>query len=925
MFVMKIFFSNKIFIVALLVVLFFWLIGPVPVRAASPTVLIAASNSDDQWKSKAAIVCTGTADESTINKYLAVGDTVQLAPGTFNITDSTGNMIGIDPVSNTRFYGQGNTTILNLENSGIYAYDCSNLEIDDMEIQGTIGSANAAAIFWVADNNQNGLNVSNIKCTASGGQDFYVCPYGNGVVLSNILFSNDDAYDPDGMGFMNSGESTATAPEISNITYYKCTVENAGVASTRNSPWVTGFDFAEGPTSLVVSNLYCIGCSVNGAWESDFHMETAPTKNNFVIVGCNAIDAGIKPNPTYGYGFIISGDTVEYNNTASNDTGGDLYLNGTVYTGIISAISPSVSPKTAVTINQGNCIGIEINKDSTHKELVLYSSDSNPVNQQISLGGYYISDDGNSYDLNGQNIIVQFNDYTIIQLVKSSTVPLIASTHSLPSGTIGVAYSQAVIATGGIPPYAWTITSGNLPAGLSLSTSGVISGTPITAGSTSVSFKVTDNSNATATQSIIITINNGTITTTTTTAPVTTTTAPVATTTTAPVTTTTTAPVTTTTTAPVTTTTTARVTTTTTAPVATTTTAPVTTTTTAPVTTTTTAPVTTTTTAPVTTTTTAPVTTTTTAPPPVITSSPITTTTTTTKTTTTPVPSTPPSTGSSGSIGSSTATAPTGVTNIAGYENAQGVITQNINIWSDDANAVLNIPSGITVVSSSGVPLSQISAFHSNDPPSFQAGAGLIDSAYDFSPNGTTFSPAVTLKMSYNPASIPSTVSELSLQIAYYDVTQNLWIVVPSDVDAINHIVSAQVSHFTTYAVTYGVQASTSTTTVTTAIDGTSSPATDILPISTPISTSATFPTTTSTGISIPVPKLTARTHVTQKGGSAQVGSTPVNTIVLARPLVVRMYILATAIGIGALLVIATALFIWLRRRHLLKKEDKLN
>jgi hypothetical protein len=778
-------------------------------------------------------------------------------------------MIGIDPVSNTRFYGQGNTTILNLENSGIYAYDCSNLEIDDMEIQGTIGSANAAAIFWVADNNQNGLNVSNIKCTASGGQDFYVCPYGNGVVLSNILFSNDDAYDSDGMGFMNSGESTATAPEISNITYYKCTVENAGVASTRNSPWVTGFDFAEGPTSLVVSNLYCIGCSVNGAWESDFHMETAPTKNNFVIVGCNAIDAGIKPNPTYGYGFIISGDTVEYNNTASNDTGGDLYLNGTVYTGIISAISPSVSPKTAVTINQGNCIGIEINKDSTHKELVLYSSDSNPVNQQISLGGYYISDDGNSYDLNGQNIIVQFNDYTIIQLVKSSTVPLIASTHSLPSGTIGVAYSQAVIATGGIPPYAWTITSGNLPAGLSLSTSGVISGTPITAGSTSVSFKVTDNSNATATQSIIITINNGTITTTTTTAPVTTTTAPVATTTTAPVTTTTTAPVTTTTTAPVTTTTTA--------------------------------------------------------PPPVITSSPITTTTTTTKTTTTPVPSTPPSTGSSGSIGSSTATAPTGVTNIAGYENAQGVITQNINIWSDDANAVLNIPSGITVVSSSGVPLSQISAFHSNDPPSFQAGAGLIDSAYDFSPNGTTFSPAVTLKMSYNPASIPSTVSELSLQIAYYDVTQNLWIVVPSDVDATNHIVSAQVSHFTTYAVTYGVQASTSTTTVTTAIDGTSSPATDILPISTPISTSATFPTTTSTGISIPVPKLTARTHVTQKGGSAQVGSTPVNTIVLARPLVVRMYILATAIGIGALLVIATALFIWLRRRHLLKKEDKLN
>jgi hypothetical protein len=850
---MKIFINNKIFIFPLMFVLVFCAIGSVPASAASSTVLIAASNSDAQWKSKAAIICTGTADESTINSYLAVGDDVQLSPGTFNITDSTGNKTGINPASNTRLYGQGNTTILNLENSGIYAYNCSNLEIDDMKIQGTIGSANAAAIFWVANTNQSGLNVSHIECSASGGQDFYVCPYGSGVILSNILFSDDDAYDPDGMGFMNSGEATATAPEISNITYYNCTVENAGVASTRDSIYVTGFDFAEGPTTLVVSDLYCIGCSVNGAWESDFHMETAPTKNNFVIVGCNAINAGLESNPTYGYGFLISGDTVEYNNTASKDTGGDLYLNGTVYTPIISAISPSVSSKTAVTINQDNCLGVEINIDSTHKELVLYSSDGNPVNQQIALDGYYVSDDGNSYNFNGQNIIVQFNDYTIIQLIKSSALHLIASTSSLPSGTIGVAYSQSLIATGGTSPYSWTVISGNLPASLSLSTSGVISGIPTTAANTSVSFKVTDNSNATATQSITIIINNGPTTTTTTTTRVTTTT-------------------------------------------------------------------------------TTPVTTTTTILPPVTTSPPTTTTTTTTATITTPITSTPPSTGSNGSVGNDTAPTPTGVTNIANYENAQGVITQNINIWSDDDNAVLNIPSGITVVSSSGAPLTQLSATHSTNPPSFQAGAGLIGTAYDFTPNGTTFSPTVTLKMSYNPARIPSTVRELSLQIAYYDVMQNLWITVPSNVDTTNHIVSAQVSHFTTYAVTYGVQAPTPASTVTTATDGTpllttatSPPITDVSTTSTPTSTSVTMPTTTSTGISIPVSQLTTGTPITSEVLSTLVGSTPVNTIALAKPLVIRMYILAAAIGIAALMIIATALFIWLRRRHLLKKEDRLN
>jgi hypothetical protein len=272
------------------------------------------------------------------------------------------------------------------------------------------------------------------------------------------------------------------------------------------------------------------------------------------------------------------------------------------------------------------------------------------------------------------------------------------------------------------------------------------------------------------------------------------------------------------------------------------------------------------------------------------------------------------------------------VTNITNYENAQGVINHNINIWSDDDNAVLNIPSGITVVSSSGVPLTQLSAIRSTNPPSFQGGAGLIGTAYDFTPNGTTFSPSVTLKMSYNPASIPSTVPELSLQIAYYDVTQNLWITVPSNVDTTNHIVSAQVSHFTTYAVTYGVQAPMPATTATTAADVTSlsttaalPPVTNVLPTSTPTSTSVTTPTTNSTGISITASQLTTGNPATSETYSALAGSTPVSTTAPAKPLVIRMYILAAAIGIAALMIIATALFIWLRRRHLLKKEDRLN
>src|SRR3984885_2057553 len=60
-----------------------------------------------------------------------------------------------------------------------------------------------------------------------------------------------------------------------------------------------------------------------------------------------------------------------------------------------------------------------------------------------------------------------------------SAPPLSVTTSSLVGGSIGNAYSQTLQATGGVTPYSWTVTTGSLPAGLSLNAAtGVISGTP---------------------------------------------------------------------------------------------------------------------------------------------------------------------------------------------------------------------------------------------------------------------------------------------------------------------------------------------------------------------------------------------------------------------------------------------------------------
>lgn len=73
--------------------------------------------------------------------------------------------------------------------------------------------------------------------------------------------------------------------------------------------------------------------------------------------------------------------------------------------------------------------------------------------------------------------------------------PLTVTTTSLPSAAQSAAYNQSLAASGGTPPYSWSLISGTLPAGLTLPSSGQIMGTPTTMGTGSFTIQVTDSSN----------------------------------------------------------------------------------------------------------------------------------------------------------------------------------------------------------------------------------------------------------------------------------------------------------------------------------------------------------------------------------------------------------------------------------------------
>jgi len=89
-----------------------------------------------------------------------------------------------------------------------------------------------------------------------------------------------------------------------------------------------------------------------------------------------------------------------------------------------------------------------------------------------------------------------------------NAAPLTITTTSLPNGALGTAYSTTLAASGGTPPYTWSLSAGALPAGLNLnSSSGAITGTPTENGTTNFTAQVTDNASGTTTKSLTLTVN----------------------------------------------------------------------------------------------------------------------------------------------------------------------------------------------------------------------------------------------------------------------------------------------------------------------------------------------------------------------------------------------------------------------------------
>jgi uncharacterized repeat protein (TIGR02543 family) len=139
------------------------------------------------------------------------------------------------------------------------------------------------------------------------------------------------------------------------------------------------------------------------------------------------------------------------------------------------------------------------------------------------------------------------------------------------------------------------------------------------------------------------------------------------------------------------------------------------------------------------------------------------------------------------------------ITETPGAVNPNGTYTADVAVLSTDNNAVLFIPAGVTGKTAGGQPLDDILIVPISAPPPPPDGRVIIGIAYEFYPDGATFSPPATLTFTFNADSLPPDTEPV---IAWYDKAAGTWVQCDDCViDYVNQTISVKVSHFTGFAV----------------------------------------------------------------------------------------------------------------------------
>jgi hypothetical protein len=136
--------------------------------------------------------------------------------------------------------------------------------------------------------------------------------------------------------------------------------------------------------------------------------------------------------------------------------------------------------------------------------------------------------------------------------------------------------------------------------------------------------------------------------------------------------------------------------------------------------------------------------------------------------------------------------------------NSSGVLSDNYSQdQTQDSTGLtvrLSINKGTKLTDATGNSVTDITVAFANLPKTESSNIIPIQ-AYEFGPDGSTFNPAITITVPYDPAKLGDGVSASKLRVVYYSSNNAKWEYIDCKVDAKNQLIQWQTTHFTTFAI----------------------------------------------------------------------------------------------------------------------------
>lgn len=141
---------------------------------------------------------------------------------------------------------------------------------------------------------------------------------------------------------------------------------------------------------------------------------------------------------------------------------------------------------------------------------------------------------------------------------------------------------------------------------------------------------------------------------------------------------------------------------------------------------------------------------------------------------------------------------------------ASGALIQNTSFTAQGTNLVVSMLKGTILKDKNGNIFSSMTIANYDNPPIPPAGMNFLGVPFNFTPDGATFLPSISMQFSFNPSNFPSSLSSKDLAVGYYNAATGQWQILSGLLDQNLNTIKIDITHLCGFAILYSSPKATS-------------------------------------------------------------------------------------------------------------------